>query len=76
MPCRIRGTLLQAVLKLSDVHHADVTAKEWVYGSKTLAGNGAANMGQTGRPPFFRILDEYLATCDPFAIDIRSSRNN
>lgn len=26
----------QAVLKLSDVHHADVTAKEWVYGSKNL----------------------------------------
>lgn len=60
---------LQAVLKLSDVHHADVTAKEWVYGSKTLDGNGAAAQRTWGRPPFFRILDEYLSMCDPFAID-------
>jgi len=29
----------QAVLKLSDVHHADVTAKEWVYGSKMGRGH-------------------------------------
>jgi len=29
----------QAVLKLSDVHHVDVTAKEWVYGSKMGKGH-------------------------------------
>ena len=37
--CLVRKACLtsfQAVLKLSDVHHADVTAKEWVYGSKNL----------------------------------------
>ncbi|CAK9044783.1 Serine/threonine-protein kinase dkf-1 [Durusdinium trenchii] len=29
----------QAVLKMSDVHHADVTAKEWIHGSKMGRGH-------------------------------------
>jgi len=34
-----KGSDKQAVLKLSDVHHADVNAKEWVYGSKMGKGH-------------------------------------
>lgn len=34
-----KGSDKQAVLKLSDVHHADVNAKEWVYGSKMGRGH-------------------------------------